>query len=1065
MYSISGFQFLLFIFFPLLSIGQNYEHPGGMHSSAQLTFVKQQIQQENQPYLAAYQQLLALADEALDHEQHALSDFNVPGFYIDSALHRANSRSLQSDAFDAYACALAYQLSGEEKYARKALAFLMAWASINTNYSNHDGSLVMAYSGTAMINAAELMLPYPGWQQQEKETFFLWAKNVYRRSANEIRDRQNNWADWGRLGSMLVAHLLDDQDEMDENISLIKSDLFHKIAPDGHMPEEVRRGKNGIWYTYFSLAPITAACWVAYQSEGTDLFAYEKDGVSLKTALNYLYYFNQHPEHWTWQENPRTGTADSWPGNLFAAMRGIYDDKRFGQYVAEAEPLVYSKHHFAWTFPSLMPSVREGIHQADADLEALRDNFRAELRALPLHDEAIPELVNSLAEGGSWPDINYKDVSRTGFEHSEHLNRMLVLSSAYQQPESDYFQDPGVKQAISQSLDFWLENDFICENWWWNQIGTPDRLTNVLLVMDDALSEQQLLKAAPIIGRADLHAWGARPGGDRIKIARIYGKYALFTRSTTTLQEAVRTMNEEIHFAYQRGDSLDRRGLQTDFSFHHRSDRVTSTLSYGLGYADSFADWAEKLAGTSYQFSDDAMHLLVDFFLDGICKTSVYGKYPDPGAKNRSISRRGTLKAFEPDLPRKLLSATEYRAAEMEQVAAIREGKAEAEMAFNKFFWHTEYMSHQRPAYFTSVRMFSSRNHSMEVPYNGEGLLNHHLGDGANFITQRGDEYLDIFPVWDWQKIPGTTVVQKPALPDENDIQQKGLTAFVGGVTDGSYGAAVFDFKSSLDSLQARKAWFFFDDAYVCLSSGISAEEPYPVATTLNQAYLRGDVFWAKRKKPLLLKKGAHQLRKAGWLYHDSIAYIFPESATVHLENQSVSGSWKRINRQFDSAEGTISHDVFKLWLDHGVAPENAGYAYIVVPGIALEAVQNYRQNQQILILENSEKLQAVMHQALGMMQLAFYEAGSFQLPDGRQLIMESPGLLMLSFADDQLKQISVSDPGRSMHSLSFSIAEVPPITGENFRITDNSESGLSKISIQLPQGEYAGKSVTIALE
>ncbi len=50
---------------------------------------------------------------------------------------------------------------------------------------------------------------------------------------------------------------------------------------------------------------------------------------------------------------------------------------------------------------------------------------------------------------------------------------------------------------------------------------------------------------------------------------------------------------------------------------------------------------------------------------------------------------------------------------------------------------------------------------NMESPYNSEGLLNHHRGDGANHIYTRGNEYEDISPVLDYQKIPGATIVQK----------------------------------------------------------------------------------------------------------------------------------------------------------------------------------------------------------------------------------------------------------------------------------------------------------------
>ena len=343
---------LLFLLLPFSALP--YEHPGGMHPKRQLEFVKKQLKQKKQPYYAAYLQLLGHADSALLKNTNALPDFNVPGFYKNAELHRANSKVLQNDAFNAYACALAYALSGEKKFADKSLDFLMAWATTNTGYSNDDGSLVMAYSGTAFINAAELLYHYKGWPEKDREKFLSWARNVYRKAANEIRTKKNNWDDWGRLGSILTAHLLDDKAGIAENIRLIKSDLVHKIEADGHMPEEVRRQGNGIWYTYFSLAPITAAYWVALQTDGTNLFAYQEEGRSIKEALDYLYYHNQHPGEWKWFQNPRTGSPDSWPGNLFEAMHGIYGDEKYAAFVKEARPLSYPYHHFAWTFPTLM---------------------------------------------------------------------------------------------------------------------------------------------------------------------------------------------------------------------------------------------------------------------------------------------------------------------------------------------------------------------------------------------------------------------------------------------------------------------------------------------------------------------------------------------------------------------------------------------------------------------------------------------------------------------------------------------------------------------------------------
>ncbi|MGX5819286.1 alginate lyase family protein [Chitinophaga lutea] len=347
---------LLTALFTLLSATRLFalEHPGGMHPASQLDFVRQQVKQKKEPYYTAYLQLLRKADSVLTAPHHALVDFSVPGYYVKPQEHRANSLAIQQDGFSAYACALAWQLSGKRAYAEKALYFLNAWASINKGYSDFDGPLVMSYSGTSLLMAAELVRPFKRWKTAGRQQFAGWVENVYRKAANAIRGRKNNWADWGRMGSLLAACYLDDTAEIAENVRLIKSDLSHKIADDGSMPEETRREKNGIWYTYFSLAPITASCWIVHNATGEDLFTQ----TPIKKALDYLLYYNQHPQEWKWYKDPNTGKPGAtgfWPANLFVAMYGIYGDPAYKAFTQPHEPIIYEQHHFAWTFPSLTP--------------------------------------------------------------------------------------------------------------------------------------------------------------------------------------------------------------------------------------------------------------------------------------------------------------------------------------------------------------------------------------------------------------------------------------------------------------------------------------------------------------------------------------------------------------------------------------------------------------------------------------------------------------------------------------------------------------------------------------
>lgn len=710
----------------------------------------------------------------------------------------------------------------------------------------------------------------------------------------------------------------------------------------------------------------------------------------------------------------------------------------------------------SFTIFFFISSFKQAGAQTDTDLETIRNRFIQEILDKPVDEAKVAKAIKTLDTNGSWPDINYQDVSRTGFENRVHLENMVEMSRAYKKEGNPYTGNPPLKQAILKALDYWLQNDFICDNWWWNQIGTPERMVHLLLLMDNELSTAQLIKADTIAFRANLDAWGARPGGDRIKIAGILGKYALHSKDAKILQDVIHTMAEEIHIATGRG-------LQADMSFHHRTDRVTCTLTYGLGYAEAFADWAEKVRGTSYQFPEKALQLLIDFYLDGICQTMAFGKYPDPTSKNRGITRKGALGPLSPEIPEKLSTASPHRKEELLTIVKIRKGEIQPNITGSRHYWHSDFFSHQRPGYFTSVRMYSSRNHSVEQPHNSEGIKNHHLADGANFIIRTGKEYQDIFPVYDWQKIPGTTVLQKPALPDPEKIQQKGRTDFVGGVTDGIYGIAAFDMYSPLDATVAKKAWFMFGDQYVCLGAGIQSSAVLPVVTTLNQCYLKGDVILQSANRVKILEKAEQPLTRVNWLWHDSVGYLFPRPTDIGLSNTFATGSWRSINQQSVYTEEKISHEVFKLWIDHGVAPQDAGYAYIVFPGIQSADLEGYLKKPTLEIIANRSNLQAVWHKEVQMYQVVFYQPGSVQLAEGLRLSMENAGLVMIQLSGKSIKKITVADPSQKLQAFNFQITKrFRPVKSADYTVNWNAGRKQSDVYVRLPQAEWAGKSVVM---
>lgn len=711
------------------------------------------------------------------------------------------------------------------------------------------------------------------------------------------------------------------------------------------------------------------------------------------------------------------------------------------------------KNWFVWGLCLLF--LLGGKSYANPDTEILRKLFVDELLEGAVNDGRVKEVLASCSVDGTWPEIDYQDVSKIGFQHEKHLGNMLLLSRAYRKKGSAFRGKKQVKEVLNRSLDYWLANDFICENWWWNQIGTPNTIMGILLLMDKELTLQQTEKMLEIVSRGNVNATGARPSGDRIKIAGIQAKSALFKRDDREFEEMIKIIEGEIKFSTERG-------MQHDFSFHHRVDWVNNTLSYGSGYAEAFAEWAANVSKTRYRFSDQSLQLLVDYYLDGMCKQMVFGKLTDPGVLNRDITRPHERHIWSNKTPERLLAVTNYRRPELQKIIGLRQDEKIIPDPFAKFFWRTDHFVIQRPNYYTSVRMYSTRNANMEEPYNGEGLMNHFRGDGTNYLSLTGEEYQDIAPVYDWMKIPGATTVQLKDMLAENEIQKWGQTDFVGAVTDDLYGAVGFDFKSPHTGLKARKAWFFFDEEYVCLGSGITNRQSLPVVTTLNQCYASGDVRIKDGTGVRSLEKGTRKLENLAWVLHGNVGYVFPKEQQVFVSNQEAAGSWFRVNRQTSSSKEEVRKDIFSLWLDHGIRPEGAAYQYVVLPGAYQDKLDKYTDGNQVSVLSNTPQLQAVRHNGLHIAYAVFYESGTVEITKNLSVSMDSPGLLLVHYTKEgDIQKLAVSDPSRFLGKLHFSMNRKWNVSGnEHIQTVWDEHQQQTHVSICLPRQEYAGKSV-----
>jgi len=354
---------------------QRFQHPGGLHTRSEFDAARKAIAAGDKAITEAYGHLMRHVRKNLKRTPAPVVRFSPPGYYSNPKLNRKMHKSLTLDTWAAYSCAVAYRLSANKErsqYADKAVEMLDAWATENRGTGTGEGNLLMSYTGSAFVFAAEAITDYDGWKKPQRERFRAWVRTHYRPICRRIAGGGNNWGDWGTLGSITANYYLDDARGVSADIASLKKKIDRAIAADGRMPAETGRGNNGIWYTYFALAPLTAACRVAQNAKGVNLFRYKgRDGAGIEKALDYLLRYCNRPRTWPHYRgkdlNVPRQKPGCWPGNLFEAMYDIYGKKEYAAWAAPARPIIVRGHHYAWSLPSLLRMAAPAGRQAPGD--------------------------------------------------------------------------------------------------------------------------------------------------------------------------------------------------------------------------------------------------------------------------------------------------------------------------------------------------------------------------------------------------------------------------------------------------------------------------------------------------------------------------------------------------------------------------------------------------------------------------------------------------------------------------------------------------------------------------
>ncbi len=540
------------------------------------------------------------------------------------------------------------------------------------------------------------------------------------------------------------------------------------------------------------------------------------------------------------------------------------------------------------------------------------------------HD--IEDILSHYDKGtGFFTDIDYQDQTAKGWQPGAHWTRLTRLALEYQNPQSPNWHDNKIKDLVVKAAQAWIDRPSIAKNAWWNLIGVPMEMARVFILMENDLGRDLVYSAIPLLNysvKPDHYEYHGPATGENLLWETFnHISASVLINDVDGLRRAVNASAEVIKITEDEG-------VQPDYSFYQHKAQ-----SYAFGYGKSFSLTAAQilytLKGTSFELPKEKEEILSHYILDGQQWCS-YHKMLEYTAMGREISRPEDKTIDILRAMRLMRQVDDSRRDEYDDYIAQLEGKPrDTPLEGNRYFGRIQLLVQQGNDYF-----FSVKNATYPVIYtesgNNENLKGCYLGDGTQFLSRTGDEYEGIFPIWNWRRLPGSIIEQSPEpLPVFNFGKgAEGPVTFADGLSDGNSG--FFSIRTDREGISCNRSWFCVNGKIVYLMSNLSFKKEYEVWHTINQAFLRSDVYIDNQR---IMVDSTTVTAQSVW--QDSVGYYFPGLTKVTVLSKQQSGSWFEINQAY--SKKTISEAVFTLSENYGKVGSGQASCYIICPNVSSE--------------------------------------------------------------------------------------------------------------------------------
>lgn len=216
----------------------SFTHPGVGVSRGQLDFVRAKVQAGAQPWKSAYDQMMASKYADLNRTPQPRAVVEC-GSYSNPNYGCTDERE---DAIAAYTLSLAWYVTRDERYARKAVEIMNAWSGTIRDHTNSNAPLQTGWAGSSWPKAAEIIrYTYDGWAQGDVDRFSTMLRDVYLPKIINGSNSNGNWELTMMEAAVGISVFLEDKGAYDKAVSIYRARVpaYVYISADGDLPKTV----------------------------------------------------------------------------------------------------------------------------------------------------------------------------------------------------------------------------------------------------------------------------------------------------------------------------------------------------------------------------------------------------------------------------------------------------------------------------------------------------------------------------------------------------------------------------------------------------------------------------------------------------------------------------------------------------------------------------------------------------------------------------------------------------------------------------------------------------------